>query len=104
MLCCAVLCLGLLLPACVAAEQAICKWMEPLKRSAGAIVITGDLNAPPDEELHEVAARNGFASSHKVGGGLVCGGGQVGWDGGCHTQAAFSSEVAHGSEPAFKLA
>jgi len=42
--------------------------MSPLKPSAGAIVITGDLNAPPDEELHDVAATHGFASSHKVGG------------------------------------
>jgi hypothetical protein len=40
--------------------------MEPLKATAGAVVITGDLNAPPDEELHVVAGRNGFASTHKV--------------------------------------
>lgn len=40
--------------------------MEPLKGTAGAVVITGDLNAPPDEELHVVAGRNGFASTHKV--------------------------------------
>lgn len=50
----------------ITTPQAICSWMAPLKGTAGAIVITGDLNAPPDEELHTVAARNGFASSHKV--------------------------------------
>jgi hypothetical protein len=49
--------------------QAICSWVAPLKSAAGAIVITGDLNAPPDEQLHDVASRNGFASSHKVGEG-----------------------------------
>jgi hypothetical protein len=47
--------------------QAVCSWMEPLKGSCAGIVMTGDLNAPPDEALHATMAEAGFLSAHKVG-------------------------------------
>jgi hypothetical protein len=40
--------------------------MEPLKASCAGIVMTGDLNAPPDEALHATMAEAGFLSAHKV--------------------------------------
>ncbi|WIA32521.1 hypothetical protein OEZ86_003335 [Tetradesmus obliquus] len=46
--------------------QAICGWMEPLKGSCAGIVMTGDLNAPPDEALHAAMAEAGFLSAHKA--------------------------------------
>jgi hypothetical protein len=46
--------------------QAICSWMEPLKGSCAGIVMTGDLNAPPDEALHATMAEADFLSAHKV--------------------------------------
>uniref|UniRef100_A0A383VFS8 Endonuclease/exonuclease/phosphatase domain-containing protein n=1 Tax=Tetradesmus obliquus TaxID=3088 RepID=A0A383VFS8_TETOB len=50
--------------------QAICGWMEPLKGSCAGIVMTGDLNAPPDEALHAAMAEAGFLSAHKAAHGF----------------------------------
>ncbi|KAF6261280.1 Endonuclease/exonuclease/phosphatase [Scenedesmus sp. NREL 46B-D3] len=49
--------------------QAICSWMEPVKASCAGIVMTGDLNAPPDEALHAAMAAAGFLSAHKAANG-----------------------------------
>lgn len=40
--------------------------MEPLKPGCAGIIVTGDLNAPPSEDVHAIMRRYGFASAHEV--------------------------------------
>lgn len=60
---CNVLCLCL---------QAICDWMESVKADGCAgVVVTGDLNAPPQEDVHAIFQKHGYYSANKVRAGDV---------------------------------
>lgn len=61
--CCCCCCLE---PCTAKPLQAICSWVDPLKCCCAGIIVTGDLNAPPDEELHSIMAAHGFLSTHRV--------------------------------------
>lgn len=46
--------------------EKIITWVCPVADQAAAVVILGDLNAPPEEPLHEIFAKAGFRSGYSV--------------------------------------
>lgn len=46
--------------------EAILAWMRPVTDQAAAVVVLGDLNAPPDEPLHRIFAQAGFQSAFRA--------------------------------------
>lgn len=42
------------------------RWMEPVLSEAAGCIILGDMNAPPNEDLHRLFRRRGFRSAHRA--------------------------------------